>query len=67
MPSLTNVIRDFLEYLKKQRGYSDHTIEAYRRDLSQFTAFAEKEIGKTALTQVFTKPVLRAALKTCLK
>ena len=60
MPSLPNVIRDFLEYLKKQRGYSDHTIEAYRRDLSQFTAFTEKEIGKTAVSQVFTKPVLRA-------
>lgn len=60
MPSLTSVIQDFLEYLKKQRGYSNHTIDAYRRDLSQFAAFTEKEIGKTSVNQVFTKQVLRA-------
>ncbi len=60
MPSLTSVIQDFLEYLKKQRGYSNHTIDAYRRDLSQFAAFTEKEIGKPSVNQVFTKQVLRA-------
>lgn len=60
MPSLSGVAQNFLEYLEKQRGYSQHTIDAYKRDLSQFTAYVEKEIGKTSVNEVLTKPVFRA-------
>jgi len=32
----------FLEYLKKERGYSDNTIAAYHNDLSQFHKYLHK-------------------------
>lgn len=33
------LIRQFVQYLKQERGYSEHTIEAYERDLHQFAEF----------------------------
>lgn len=36
---LTPTIRDFLEYLRIDRGAMDRTVEAYRRDLHQFAAW----------------------------
>lgn len=59
MSSLSSVIKCFLEYLEKQRGYSKHTIESYKRDLSQFTAYVKKEIGKSSVSEVLTKSVFR--------
>ncbi len=35
-----DAINDFLSYMSSVRSYSDHTIDAYRRDLSQFYLFA---------------------------
>lgn len=58
--NLSNIIRKFLEYLRKQRGYSDHTVDAYRRDLSQFTDFIKDEIGKSSVNEVMTKGALRS-------
>lgn len=37
-------IDSFLDYLHFERAYSEHTIEAYRRDLSQFREYIEKEL-----------------------
>jgi integrase/recombinase XerC len=34
-------IKDFIHYLKYQKRYSPHTIEAYRRDIDQFFQFLE--------------------------
>jgi integrase/recombinase XerC len=48
---LTELIKKFIESLKSQEGYSDHTIRNYRIDLRQFVGFLiEKEIltGKEA-------------------
>lgn len=36
---LCRVVSGFLEYALKERGYSEHTVEAYRGDLSQFVEF----------------------------
>jgi len=36
---MDDLIRQFVNYLKQERGYSKHTIEAYDRDLHQFAAF----------------------------
>ena len=36
---MDDLIRQFINYLKQERGYSVHTIEAYDRDLHQFAAF----------------------------
>ena len=35
----------FLEYLRKDRGFSDNTIEAYKNDLDQFVGFLETSGG----------------------
>ncbi|HSR50824.1 MAG TPA: tyrosine recombinase XerC [Acidobacteriota bacterium] len=35
-------IRDFLDYIRRQRDYSPQTWKAYRRDLTEFTAFLSR-------------------------
>ena len=39
----TNIIRAYQRYLKLQRGYSIHTLEAYRRDLEKLLSYLEQE------------------------
>lgn len=36
-------INSFLQYLHKERNYSDHTITAYKNDLESFQEFCQKE------------------------
>lgn len=40
-------ISGFLAYIGSERGFSPKTIDAYRHDLSKFSEFADKEIGKS--------------------
>ena len=40
-----NKVNGFLEYLKKERSYSPHTIKAYETDLIQFSRFVKKYGG----------------------
>ncbi len=40
-PRLTEVLDDFAVYLAAERGFSPHTIRAYRSDLSGLLSFAE--------------------------
>ena len=44
----TNIIRAYQRYLKLQRGYSIHTLEAYRRDLEKLLSYLEQK-GKHVL------------------
>jgi integrase/recombinase XerD len=46
---LPGVIQDHLRALRLEKGLSDHTIEAYGRDLAQFASFLADE-GKTLLS-----------------
>jgi len=49
----------FLEYLRKQRGYSENTCDSYRRDLEQFRQFCIQAEESDLLTEAFQKAVLR--------
>lgn len=42
----TNIIKDYMRYLKLERNYSSNTLEAYRRDLHYLLRFLKsKELG----------------------
>ena len=60
MNSLRQTIASFLEYLLKERGYSQHTVEAYAGDLSQFAGYVEKNNSASSFEEVMTKGVMRA-------
>jgi len=38
-------LQQFLEYLQKERLYSEHTVKAYEKDLNSFLHFLEKSLG----------------------
>ena len=44
--SQSNVVRSYQRYLKLQRGFSPHTVEAYQRDLEKLLNYLKQE-GKT--------------------
>ena len=68
---LGQVIGRFLDYARKEKGYSEHTVEAYGRDLGQFMDFmALKEVGLTpaaalskASLRLFTYHIKEEGLK----
>jgi len=57
---MENHIQAFLEYIEKERGFSEHTIGAYRRDLLQFAEFLKEELG---LEEVRAKDVDRLGIR----
>ena len=40
---MEDTLQLYLSYLKDQRGYSDHTIDSYRRDIDMFLVFMKDE------------------------
>ena len=40
---LGQIINRFLQYAQKEKGYSEHTTDAYKRDLEQFIGFLAQE------------------------
>ena len=50
---------DFLSYISKQRGFSEHTATAYRYELSEFAAFS-KANGSDTAKDALTTHMLRA-------
>jgi tyrosine recombinase XerC len=57
---LAAAITPFLDHLRKERGYSDHTIDSYRRDLAQFARFVAHHSGVTRLHEAMSRHMLRA-------
>ena len=55
-------ISAFCAYLEIERGLSPHTLEAYRRDLEQLSAFVIHERGETATAAVVDHLLLRRYL-----
>lgn len=49
----------FIDFLRKERGYSSFTIDSYRRDLNQWLAFLEQEGGDLLITNI-TKDHIRS-------
>ena len=47
-PDLAQLVEDWLEQLAAERGASEATIVAYRRDAAQFQAWLESDLGHTA-------------------
>jgi integrase/recombinase XerC len=59
MSDLADVIAIFLEYLRKERQYSNNTLEAYKRDLEQFAAYAI-DSNNSSISSMSDKRLLRA-------
>lgn len=60
MHLLPDTIAQFLEYAKKERAFSEHTVAAYQRDLLQFSAFLQEKKVPLTLSDSMKKQHLRA-------
>ena len=49
---MNELITSFIQYIRYERNYSDHTIGAYTNDLRQFDLYIEKEAGLSELKDV---------------
>jgi integrase/recombinase XerC len=49
----------FIDYIRKEKGYSEHTAGAYRSDLEQFSAFIKQQHDGLSLDKTMSKAVLR--------
>jgi integrase/recombinase XerC len=58
--SLGMALEQFFSYIEKEKGFSGHTLQAYRRDLSQFLAFIRDKQVPDSLEQTMKKNILRA-------
>ncbi len=60
MDSLLEDINKFLDYVRKEKFFSDHSVNAYKRDLYQFNNFCEEKNIQLTPLQALKKAVLRA-------
>ncbi|MBD3318034.1 MAG: tyrosine-type recombinase/integrase, partial [Chitinivibrionales bacterium] len=57
--SLGAAVDTFLDYLRKERGFSEHTVNAYRRDLEQFRLFVGRRSGNSGLNESMNRYMIR--------
>jgi integrase/recombinase XerC len=50
--SVAQIIQPFIDYLKFQKRYSQHTIVSYRNDLDGFFDFLQHQFGETPLARI---------------
>jgi integrase/recombinase XerC len=60
MRTLPGTIDEFLDYIRKERGFSELTAKAYLTDLLQFSSFVASNTGDTSLSSAMSKGVLRS-------
>ena len=60
MADFLSAFNSFLEYLQKEKGYSEHTVSAYKSDLDQFKEFVKNVAGAETLESIMEKRVLRS-------
>ena len=60
MSHFSSTIAGFLDYLEKEKGYSVHTLDAYKRDLNQFEAFTATFDMPDSLDKIMEKRTFRA-------
>lgn len=60
--TLSQAMNQFLDYLRKERAYSVHTVSAYQRDLEQYRSYVLDSLGTEDLTTTMTKIPLRTFL-----
>jgi len=53
-----SLLEDFLIYLKKEKGYSPHTIHSYRIDISEFIEFLKDRKGGKSLLKTTRRDVV---------
>lgn len=49
---ILHYVTDFIQYLKFEKRYSQHTIIAYQKDLLQFSEFAQEQFGELSDTSI---------------
>jgi len=54
------LIERFLQYARKEKGYSAHTVEAYKSDLEQFLLFLSQKNINLTISAALSKSSLRA-------
>jgi integrase/recombinase XerC len=59
---ILQVIEQFLDYAAKEKGFSGHTVDAYKSDLMQFVDFLEEKKAPLSLEEAMKKVFLRGFL-----
>ncbi len=49
---MKNLLKDFLSYLKNERGYSDHTLRAYEKDIGDFLEFLKVDPARIDIHEI---------------
>ena len=52
--SVVQIIQHFLDYLKFQKRYSQHTVISYKNDLDSFFNYLHQQFGETPLPEIKT-------------
>ncbi len=61
---LEQYVQDFLSYILAERGYSQHTVKAYRSDLAQFSAFVQEKQGEGKRDEILQRDDLLSYMQS---
>ncbi|SDB91773.1 integrase/recombinase XerD [Pelagirhabdus alkalitolerans] len=52
-------VKDFIHYLKIERGLADNSVMAYKRDINKYIHFLQKQLSVTAVNQIDRDKILK--------